>query len=593
MKKILALGVILTLLMSALPFTCVAAETGDTVTKLVNVAKNKPATTEHSRSESYNPNVITDDNLTSANFWYGYVDSSTKPYITIDLERRYKIEKIRIFDRGDVTMPTRGQFEIWGADKADFSDARMLFELNDNSLFPEKYDYIAELGEKPVARYIRYQAKNAAVVYLREIQVFATVTATEITRKANTYTTTNIGSTGMGGDKLVDNDFGDSSAIYLKNVGNDESMSGIYSSFTIDLDSPKHVDMIEMYNRRGGGATDGGYRGNFTLYGSGDGTIKDFTMLSSDGVTPYGKIDKTAFEAILAEDGETKVYKKITSIDSAVSDYTAKDGSIYCAFPNRADNDDRACYQTMLSGGETYRYLTYRKNKTAIGTGANLVQIVEFRAYQIHPEIYDISYADGKITLEFSEEMDYEALVNAITVTDKEKGKAVEGISTEKDDLNPYKAVITLPEIFDATLKIRVTNDAENTKGVSLSKIYDKEIALPSAINTEEAGFTDEYGTVISLLAGKTKVCAKVKLKNNSSSAERLLMIVSAYDANHTLKAIKVLDEKIDGKASGKEFSAELITQSAFLTGDYVTVHLWNGLDNIKSWNAMQKLVAE
>ena len=405
MKKIISIGVVLTLMLSLLPIGTVSAVTdGETVTKLVNVAKNKPVSTEHSRDESYDPQAIVDDNVSNNNFWYGYIDSTVKPNITIDLQRRYPIEKLRIFDRGNSAMPTRGEFEIWGADREDFSDARLLFELNDNSVFPEKLDYVIELSEKPVCRYVRYQAKNAAVVYLREIQVFSTVTATEISREAATYTTTNLGGgSSMAGDQLVDGDFTDSSALYLKNQGSDENLSGYFSTFTIDLGTNKYVDMIEMYNRRGGGATSGDYRGYFTVYGSNEGTITDFTGLSPDGATAYSKIDKAAFEALTQTDGTTPVYKALSGIPIAVSDYTAQDGSVYNAFPNRASDSDRACYQVTLDNSEAYRYLTYRKNKTAIGSGYNLVQIVEFRAYQINPEIYNITCENGKVILDCSD----------------------------------------------------------------------------------------------------------------------------------------------------------------------------------------------
>lgn len=595
MKKIISLGVLLALILSVLPINTAVAASGETVTKLVNVAKNKPVLSKHSRSESYDPNVLTDDNVTNANFWYGYVDASVKPNATIDLGRRYKLEKIRIFDRGDATMPTRGQFEIWGADKEDFSDGKMLFELNDNSAFPEKYDYIAELPQKPVCRYVRYQAKNAAVVYLREIQVFANVTATEISRNATTYTTDNA-SAGMGGDKAVDGLFTDGGSMYLMSRSDASKKAELYySTLTIDLGEAKSVDMIEMYNRVKSGGDNAGYKGNFTLYGSNESTITDFEAVHTESEKKYAMLKNSELEAIKKADGVSVVYKKLGGINGSVSTYTAKDGSTYSSFPSRANEDDTETgFQSTLDNSEKFRYITYRKNTTAPTDGTyHFVQLAEVRLYQIHPEIFDISYDGSKITLDCSEEMDYDSLVNAISVTDTQTNKTVSGLVTEIDAENPYKVIITLPELFNTTLKLRVTNDAESEKGVALSKFYDKEIVLPVAIDVESGAFTDESGAVVTSLTGKTMVKAKSIITNNSSNEEKLLILVCAYDKNHTLIGIKVLSDKIEAKAQNKEFSLTLETEKAFTEGDYVTMHLWNGIENTKSWSGMAKLVAE
>ena len=601
MKRILSVSMILVFMLSLLPAGTVSAEAtvGETVTKLVNVAKNKPVTTEHSRSESYDPRAIVDDNVTTGNFWYGYVDTVTKPHITIDLQRRYPIEKIRIFDRGDTTMPTRGQFEIWGADCEDFSDARLLFELADNNAFPAKFDLTVDLSDKPVCRYIRYQAKNAAVVYLREIQVFATVTATEISRTATTYTSTNLGSSSMGGSRAVDGMFNDGNSMYLKSGPGEANFPGVYSTLTVDLGTEQHVDMLEMYDRFVAGSNNNDYLGNFTIYGSGEGTVTDFAATSPDGVTAYQKINKAAFEALSADGGVTKLYTALAGIPSAVGAYTANDGTTYIPYPHRANEADRSCWQSTVDNTQPYRYLTYRKDKTS-ETGWNIVHMSEFRAYQFHPDIFDVTYEDGTITLDCSEELTYDSLLAAITITNNATGEDVfDAESMTVNPEKPYQVLITLPEMYDATLTLSVSESAQSTKGVALGSPVTKDIELPAAIEVVESYFTTETGGAIDALAGKTSVVARAVITNNSSSDKPLLMIACAYDANHTLKGVAILAEaeatgepETLGVLIGKQtqdnmFSVTLEPEEAFASGDYVVMHLWNGVEAASAWAPM------
>lgn len=579
MKRILSISMLLVFMLSVLPVGQAAAEatTGETVTKVVNVAKNKPVITEHSRSDSYDPQAIVDDNVANSNFWYGYVDSSVRPNITIDLQRRYPIETIRIFDRGDSTMPTRGEFEIWGADTENFSDGRLLFELSDNSAFPEKFDYIIELNDKPVCRYIRYQAKNAAAVYLREIQVFATVTATEISRNATTYTTANLGASSMGGNKAVDGQFNDGNSMYLKSGPGEANFPGIYSALTVDLGSVQHVDMLEMYDRFVEGSNNNDYLGNFTIYGSNEGVITDFTATAPGSANAYQKIDKTDFEALTREDGTTCVYSALAGIPSAVSVYTANDGSTYTPYPHRANQDDRSCWQATLNNTESFRYLTYRKNK-ASETSWNFVHMSEFRAYQFRPEIFGITYADGVITMDCSEELDHNSLADAISITNTDTGASVFAESITVDSDKPYQVTIALPEMFDATLAVSVDNTATNTKGVVLKEKITEMVTLPAAIDIIARDFTTEVGTPIDVLAGNSKVVAKTTITNNSSTDRQLLMIVCAYDANHTLKGVKVLEATVAAHTQNNGFSKTLELEEPLASGDYVVMHLWDGM---------------
>ena len=569
-----------------------AADTGETVTRLVNVAKNKPCVLLGALGGG-TADAVNNDNMADSVI-IPAAGTADKGTIGIDLQRRYPLEQIIIYDydnESGIGSAARGQFEILCADTENIDEAKVIFELNDaeNTEFVANGRYTITLGDKPVGRYVFYRSKVAgAMCAIREIQVFASVTAVEISRNAQTYTTSNLGATTMNGSKAVDGKFEDSNSMYLKVMPN--FCSTIYSTFTADLGTPKYVDMIEMYGRPGITYNTSVYHGYFGLYGSNDGTVTDFSLVPPGGLLPYGEIDKAAFEDLTQEDGATRVYERLAQIPAGIRSYTTQgDSYTYDAFPDTTLASPKA-YQTMLDSTRQYRYLTYRKTAA---NGAHMVYMSEFRAYQIKPEIYDIFVKNGKIIIDFSDEMDLSSVSNALSVKNISTGVHLASENISLNSEKPWQIVVTLPEMFNTAISVRITNEAENIKGAALDRIYEKKINLPKALEAESASFVDASGNPISSLTGMTEVEATASVKNNSSEPQKLLTFLCAYNASNTPYKIVPAEVTISPGNEAIPVNTEITLDSALGAGDYVVLHLWNDIEMIDSWMPMLKMQAE
>lgn len=523
-----------------------AKEKGFTKTEVINVAKNKPVITEYDRNQdSYPGNEIVDDDLRSSSFWFGYAEGQ-KPSAAIDLQRRYKVEKIKIFDRMDVVTPCIGQFEIWGANKEDFSDAKLLFELNDNNAFEQNGDYTITFDEKPIVRFIKYQAKMSAATYIREIQVFAKVTMTERTQNLSTITHKTY--SGYEGVKAVDDNFDTAYAT--------SAYSGEYSAFTVDLGSSTNVDVLEIYPRKA--MTSQTIDGNFKIYGS-QTAINDFSVIPDGSSQNYAQMTEEDFEKL--------GFDTLVDMSYANQKYTLSDGSVYEPYP-LWDNTNKAnfgCFRTTLDREKAYRYFTHRK------TSANMqAQFSEFKLYQLNPDLYEADASTTTVYLGFSENMKEESL-------SKEKLKIFDASGDEVS----YSNILVSGNIValeNADLKngelytVFAENSIQNSFGVELKE--DKYLNFYALDHEMTVTFTDENGNVIDEPSSKKGYYAQLLYKNNKPGTDSIILVTALYTDNKKLISLE-MDTKDVEFLETERFSSGMIMPED-MSDKYVKVFVWD-----------------
>ena len=535
------------------------------VTKRVNVAKYKSVINvgglKAGSATNINNDLPTDRIITPRT-------TDTKGAIGIDLQRRYPIEQVVIYDydSGSETSAARAQFEILGSDTNNIADATVIFTLNDatNESFIANGRYVANIPGAPAYRYVFYRSLvTGAACALREIEVFSTVKATEISRNATTYTTNNIGSSGMDGAKAVDGLYNDSNSLYLKTVPTSDAsygtLGGYYNTLTVDLGAEKNVDMIEIYGRPGQTYNTDNYHGYFALYGShADGTITNFEA-SYDDSTIYGKINQATFEALTCSDGTTKAYTQIALQSANVRRYTTADGYTYDVFPDTT-LDAPASYQTMVNRETPFRYLTHRKTKT---NAYQMTYIGEFIAYQFNPEAYSLSnVTETGATVKFSDfNMNEETLAANITLSNANGSidGAVTSVSVAEDSAD---AVITFDAAkltSGATYTLTVGTGATNTYGTPLAEaasftfVYAGDYAVIEPVEPAIISPTgpNTFGlTLANNTEGEKTIFVAIALYNNNellTVQKQTKTVVAATTADFTVTAINTSGKTVTG----------------------------------------------
>ena len=503
----------------------------------VNVAKYKPVINigglKAGSATSINNDLPTDRIITPRT-------DAARGAIGIDLQRRFPIEQVVLYDyqnaSGTEASAARAQFEILGGDTKNIDEATVIFTLNDttNESFIANGRYVANVPDAPAYRYVFYRnLVPGASCALREIEVFSTVKATEVSRNAKTYTTKNLGSSTRTGNKAVDGLLDDGNSLYLKTVPKNNTaeyptLGGYYNTLTVDLGTSRHVDMIEIYGRPSINYNTDNYHGYFALYGSHkDGTVTDFESLY-DEETSYGKLSKNTFEALTQSDGTTKAYTQLALQNANVRRYTTTDGYTYDVFPDTT-LDAPASYRTMLNREASYRYLTHRKTVTNTN---QMTYIGEFIAYQFNPEAYELAAVTQEgATIRFSDyNMDAAALEGNITVGDA--NGVVEGaVSAVTLENGSADAVVTFNQaklVPGNTYTLTVGTGVRNTYGMNLTEaetfpfIYKTDYMVTNRIEPEQ----------ISQTGANT---FSFTLENNTEASKNILAAVALYNGEELL----------------------------------------------------------
>lgn len=546
-------------------------------TKLVNVAKNQNVIALGG-TKNGEPGNVNDDNFGSR--WIGPPPGNVEnqaPTLTFDLQRRYPVESIIIFDNESdgVTSVNRGRFQILGSDTSNFAESAVLYDADIaaedlNTVFPVGSEYCITLPQKPAYRYIRYQAKDKGFLNVKEIQIWANVNVTEISRNCTTYTTPNFQAASNTGDKAVDgkldNDYYGCKAV--------SEYPGYFSTFTVDLGSAKHVGLVELYGRRNIQNLDAD--GYFTLFGSNEGTVTDFTQSPAEGGTAYAAMNETDFKAlgytqIVRHHARVNAYTFTGNGNTTLASYpkftrTTEEKLVYDPYPKLTDEAPYA-YTTMMNQESAYRYITHRKTEASY-----MSQLAEFRAYALNPEAYELCNitADG-VTVRFSDfNMDAASLTaNTLQVLDA-SGNVVEGAI----------ASVTLADNgADAALRfaagkltggtaytLTVGEEVQNTYGTKTSAVKELPFTTPAA--SEPYDITDVQISTFDATAANS---FSFTFTNNTAVGKRVLAAIALYNGS---KIVSVEPQVKPVVADGGTETFSVTAQNSTATS--MKVFLWD-----------------
>lgn len=476
-KRICSILCVFFLLMTMLVCHFVAqAETAVTpVKKMVNVAKGKKVIvngTSHGEG-----NKLTNDVINSNDYWICFAGAAqantetgaqvNKAEAIIDLGRKYKPEKIVVFDRQGTIATSRNYFTILGSNDLSFANAAPLFEMGeDEGSFPQNKNITINLKDAGYYRYIKFQKTSTwQATQLSEIQVFAEVTATEISRGADAYGTPvqsqikGTEYTGVyGPESTVDGKLDTrwwgayyNSTVYLNGTGIKAN-----SAVTIDLKTAKNVGLIELY--AGSDLTND--VGWFYLYGSNkavtDNEMSD--IVDENAETQKRYFDLTHAEWIALSDYN---YNTLFELNANATEYElANNEGVYNPFPVKKDGS----FLLTVDDSEAYRYYTYRRSRSDL-----YGSIAEFTLYEINPTVYKVdstNVVSGELTLYFTDEMKKETLNNGTIKLYDESLNEISYTSYEAfDDYYVLKG-----DFSGESYYVEVTNGAKNKLGVSAAQ---------------------------------------------------------------------------------------------------------------------------
>ncbi len=150
--------------------------------ELQNVALGKAIVNEENIEENYPSTGLTDGKYNG----FMATTGAASAYATIDLGKRYGIEKIMLHIRKDGLSegPGREYFEILGSNDPNFATSEKLggIEAKNDTLFPDHGIYTANLSGAEAYRYIRIAKTAAGWSLWAELEVYAREYMTEVSR---------------------------------------------------------------------------------------------------------------------------------------------------------------------------------------------------------------------------------------------------------------------------------------------------------------------------------------------------------------------------------------------------------------------------
>ena len=425
------------------------ASLAPTTKSLVNVALFKPVTascweTPHPKNHVNNEDgtkywstiasgSTTNTDLPGGTWTYG---SSGTNWIQVDLLKRYKIEKIELWDRQFDQPENRRNFSVRGSNDPTFATYTTLASIgssNNNTLWPPLGVYTIDLSStKPAFRYIRFQKTNFAYTCLDSLKVFASCTATEVSRNASATAGTEHSSGQYPASKAVDglNSSPDDCWVYDYTNNN-------YDFLRLDLGDPRHIGLIEIEGRQINPDEESA-RNNFNIYGSNAVTISDAVNLATpnlDAVSGYTQLTS------LANPGTINSYSPFPPIYSTTQ--------------------TRPYYQASVNDIDAYQYITFKKTaKTAAIIG-------EMRLYEINPEVNSSSFNEGTVTVNFSDVMDANTLT-ASNVTVTKNGSTPVTYTDASLSEDGYTYTLNIPNFEAGTYTVSLNTSVTNTYGIPL-----------------------------------------------------------------------------------------------------------------------------
>jgi len=504
---------------------------------LINVAENKPVTSNQTEDSNYPFSNLVDGRKTSFIIPASGMNSA-KTEITVDLQRKYKIEKIELHSRYDGAADFLGRqyFELIGANKEDFSDGVVLDYMNEQNddLFPSSGCFESVQNGKDAYRYVKLKRTGGGYYGYSELKVFAYQTVTEVSK--NKTVTTSPGSY-TSGDKAVNGTNNNENDGWI----NDKASE--YNYLSIDLGESLPIGMIEMEGRNittENPAT----RQNIAVYGSN----------SADNLT-----NLTSLSKLSEDDG----YEQLLYVGSMSGGYYLYDEFPYGKYPES--------YCASVDESDLYRFITFRN------TTLHASAFGEVRAYVVNPEVLSVTCDEDYLYVNFSDEMNTSE--DGISLTKRSDGTVYAGSFEDA-----YTYVIDISEKDkSAAYDLAVSANVQNAKGVKLAEEYILSLNNLSPVSSGEITFhgsTDGSGSEVDNFYGLTDVSVKANAINNGKSAAKVTAYIALYSNANRLLSLSLNEIEL---ASGEsaDVIASLSLPDDIEDGMYLKAFIWNSLNDV------------
>lgn len=267
--------------------------------------------------------------------------SNANDWFMIDLGRRYEISEIKIHPRSTSQVSVyMWAFDVEGANKEDFSDSVTLKKVYNNDESVDGFEPVTVNVDSGAYRYIRIKKTAATYHIYSEIEVFADIPVTEVTKNAKVEATqTDNAIAVLPPENILDGNL--YTGWRLADLSHTSPVNMI-----MDLGAEYPVEMAEMYQ--------------LSPY-----TAPDFTKFNLYG---YSAGEAPALDAAHAENGDTLLTTKGLNTES----------------------------EAFAFEGGNYQYLVLSKPaKTALA-------ISEFKGYVVNPKVYSAVVDKNSTTLTVS-----------------------------------------------------------------------------------------------------------------------------------------------------------------------------------------------
>ena len=516
-KKLNAVLLAATLLILATYIVAVAEQYPVSKTYLANVAENKPVTSSdpdtHTLSDYMINNINDGDRATFTLSEFGE-ERAGKESFTIDLLRRYKVERIELFYRYDYDTPSGRQYiDIIGANNEDFSDAVTLGSLTerDDSVFPHKGAFVVVTDGDSAYRYIRIQRTGNGDYQYAEVKVWAKQTVTDVSRD-------------LEQDRIITDALSDDSHWVYDFAGPEKAFDGntetawiedgnAYRYMCADLGERRHIGVIEMSAR------------DFTA----DNIQDDYWSRSYINIYGSNTADKSEsiFDADQAPDDEALSDKfvnlvRIGNMGNAI-DGEVSFPAVYVPSGNEMTFGKSGKFSTTIDDTNAYRYFTYKKRQP---TGAALST---FALYEINPIINSVDLTAGMLTVNFSDEMDSETVNESSVYLVGPDGRL--NVPVAKTDNYTFTVDISTAD-DNKSYTLCIERSVKNQKGVSLCEKFEREYPNFSALAVESVTLhesSDGSGKGIDNFHNLDYVSVRAHTVNFSAENREVVLYVAQY----------------------------------------------------------------
>lgn len=527
-RKSILSGIILSLAANMLPGGIVhAADGAETKTELVNVAMFKPVTVSQGPVDSAKQSLVDDHNNTDLIISY----ANGAQWAMVDLQRRYKIERIEVSARsGSSDSIWLSNFEIQASNSSDFSEYTVLDSLSsgEGEALPVlgNSNQVFNIEDIRPYRYVRLYSTHMSGY--SELRVYAEQTVTQIMPEAAAAGEVYDNNQSYAAGKAIDNN-------------NSTQWIGTYASnynfLRIDLGKQYNIGYVEV----SGSNTEIGTRTYFSVYGANDlSQLSDADNLKKSTLTSYG-------------------YTKLAYLRNPAGE---KPAFQYNPYP------EGGTYKATVDETAPFRYMTLKKDDK------NHIRVSEFKAYVVNPVINTLTINDDILNIEFSDEMDT-ATFSGISLLNSGTNETVSLSNWSAADDYTYTADISALE-KDTGYTV-VLDNVKNKKGVSA--VGTKSFDLLNDLQILQFECKDSTGNPFTELTDVTAPGAIAQVSNVSQESKNVFLATALYEDNR----LTSVDVKTQDVASG-----ESVTLSSYVDrpqtsypGRKFKAFLWDNTGNI------------